>query len=229
MNVRGRVSGQLTAAFPRVAAVRLAKTANVQGDINYKTLAIEEEAVIDGQMRRIDPAKAAADANVAILKAPPAGGDAKAAGGGTGGSPSVAPSGAPRPAPSPRPPPRGPRGASQSRASPGRDAGRAPSRAGPQREVEGLWDATRSGRRWSPPATERTALAQESLDDRLGGIDAIIAVIGRFTDDKRADERLSKRYALTDIAALNNFKVPQPEQDELAAIVASLKDKAVGR
>ena len=89
VNVRGRVSGQVTAA-----SVRLAKTANVQGDINYKTLAIEEEAVIDGQMRRIDPAKAAADANVATLKAPPAGGDAKAAGGRTGGSPSVAPSGA---------------------------------------------------------------------------------------------------------------------------------------
>ena len=54
-------------------------------------------------------------------------------------------------------------------------------------------------------------------------------MIGRFTDHKRADERLSKRYARTDIAALNNFKVSQPEQDELAAIVASLKDKAVGR
>ena len=81
VQVRGRVSGKINAD-----AVRIAKSANVQGDIAYKTLAIEEEAVLDGQVRRIDGSKPAVEAN-------PASGDAKieplktvqASGGASGG------------------------------------------------------------------------------------------------------------------------------------------------
>ena len=49
VNVCGKVTGQVSAA-----SVRIARTANVQGDISYKKLAIEEEAVLDGQIRRLD-------------------------------------------------------------------------------------------------------------------------------------------------------------------------------
>ncbi|MFP6741614.1 MAG: polymer-forming cytoskeletal protein [Alphaproteobacteria bacterium] len=63
VNVRGRVSGKIIAD-----AVRIAKSANVQGDISYKTLAIEEEAVLDGQVRRMDAARpvVAQDAKPAV-------------------------------------------------------------------------------------------------------------------------------------------------------------------
>lgn len=88
VNVRGRVSGKINAD-----AVRIAKSANVQGDISYKTLAIEEEAVLDGQVRRMDAtrpvaqgtkpaaqeAKPAGDAKVEPLKT------AQASGGASGG------------------------------------------------------------------------------------------------------------------------------------------------
>ncbi|MEE2979935.1 MAG: polymer-forming cytoskeletal protein [Pseudomonadota bacterium] len=85
VNVRGRVSGKIIAD-----AVRIAKTANVQGDIGYKTLAIEEQAVLDGKVRRMDAAKpvaqaakpAADDGKVEPLKTAQAGGGAS---GGTGG------------------------------------------------------------------------------------------------------------------------------------------------
>ena len=126
-------------------------------------------------------------------------------------------------------------------------------------------------------AGERPAMAGDSLYDRLGGIDAITAVVEKFTANQLADPRLSKRYKNTDIpvrrghltdlicnatggpceytgrpleraharqyvtedefnwtaghlvAALDHFNVPQAEQDELVAIVASLKDKVVGQ
>ncbi len=124
---------------------------------------------------------------------------------------------------------------------------------------------------------ERPAVAGDSLYDRLGGIDAITAVVEKFTANQLADPRLSKRYKNTDIpvwrghltdlicnatggpceytgrameraharqyvtedefgwtaghlvAALDHLNVPQAEQDELVAIVASLKDKVVGQ
>ena len=80
VRVGGRVSGKIEAT-----QVRIAKTANVQGDITYKTLAIEEEAVIEGTWRRMESAKPttvaagseaakpapeakAAEAKVALLK-----------------------------------------------------------------------------------------------------------------------------------------------------------------
>jgi hemoglobin len=119
--------------------------------------------------------------------------------------------------------------------------------------------------------------ADETLYDRLGGLDAITAVVEKFTANQLADARISKRYANTDIAAwrghltdlicaaaggpceytglamenaharqditddefawtaehlvaaLEHFDVPQAEQDELVAVVASLKDKVVGQ
>ncbi len=45
------------------------------------------------------------------------------------------------------------------------------------------------------------AAAQQSLYERLGGKDAITAVVERFTADQLADPRLAKRYTNTDIAA----------------------------
>ena len=91
VNVCGRVSGQVSAA-----SVRIARTANVQGDINYKTLAIEVEAVLDGQIRRLDstpvmeskpvapaakPAAPGSDSKVEPLKTAQAGGSSTAGGG----------------------------------------------------------------------------------------------------------------------------------------------------
>ncbi len=126
-------------------------------------------------------------------------------------------------------------------------------------------------------AGERPAAAGDSLYDRLGGIDAITAVVELFTGNQLADERLAKRTKNTDIAAwrghltdlicgatggpceytgramekaharqyisedefawtaghlvaaLNHFNLPQAEQDELVAIVVSLKDSIVGQ
>ena len=48
-NVHGHVNGKINAS-----SVRISKTANIQGDIIYETLSIEEGAVIDGQIRRND-------------------------------------------------------------------------------------------------------------------------------------------------------------------------------
>ncbi len=47
----------------------------------------------------------------------------------------------------------------------------------------------------------RPAMASDSLYDRLGGLDAITAVVEVFTANQLADERLAKRYKNTDIAA----------------------------
>ncbi len=45
------------------------------------------------------------------------------------------------------------------------------------------------------------AMAGGSLYERLGGIDAITAVVDKFTADQLADPRIAKRYTNTDIAA----------------------------
>lgn len=88
-SILGRINGKINAA-----KVRIAKTANVQGDIYYQILSIEEGAVIDGQVKRKDSGAKAdseknstasgSDANVASIK-PAMGG---------GGKPSDAASGA---------------------------------------------------------------------------------------------------------------------------------------
>lgn len=122
-----------------------------------------------------------------------------------------------------------------------------------------------------------TASADKSLYERLGGKPAIAAVVDRFAAAQLADDRISKRYARTDVPvwkgllvdlicnatggpckysgrpmssaharrniseaefnwtaehlvnALNHFKVPAKERDEVVAIFASLKDEVVGQ
>jgi septal ring-binding cell division protein DamX len=75
VDVHGRVSGKINAQ-----AVRIAKSANVQGDITYKTLAIEEHAVLDGQVHYMDAAaKPAVEAKPAVQDAKPAVQEAKPA------------------------------------------------------------------------------------------------------------------------------------------------------
>ena len=69
VNVYGRISGQVSAA-----SVRLARTANVQGEISYKTLAIEEEAVLNAQIRRLD-SKPAIEGKPAAAEAKPVASD----------------------------------------------------------------------------------------------------------------------------------------------------------
>ena len=65
VNVFGKVTGQVSAA-----SVRIARTANIQGDISYKKLAVEEEAVLDGQIRHLD-GKPAVEAKPAPLGGDP--------------------------------------------------------------------------------------------------------------------------------------------------------------
>ena len=80
---------QLQALKAPSRRVGLAKNANVQGDIHYLTLSIEEGAVIDGQIKRnssggksdsemkSSSGDSSSDANVASLKPSVIGGDGK--------------------------------------------------------------------------------------------------------------------------------------------------------
>jgi hemoglobin len=49
----------------------------------------------------------------------------------------------------------------------------------------------------------------ESLYDRLGGLDAITAVIDDFTSRCAADDRINRKFARTDIARLKKMLVDQ--------------------
>ena len=53
------------------------------------------------------------------------------------------------------------------------------------------------------------ATPQRSLYDRLGGLDAIKAVVGEFAARVLADERINKKFAKTDAARLTHFLVEQ--------------------
>ena len=53
------------------------------------------------------------------------------------------------------------------------------------------------------------AMTQKSLYDRLGGLDAIKAVIGEFASRVLADERINKKFVKTDAARLTHFLVEQ--------------------
>lgn len=114
-----------------------------------------------------------------------------------------------------------------------------------------------------------------SLYDRLGGKDAITAVVDRFVENLRADERVKEKFSNSDVPtfksrlvdqiceatggpckyqgknmkeahlgmglteadftatvedlvkALDAFKVPQKEKDELIALLAPMKDDIV--
>jgi len=53
------------------------------------------------------------------------------------------------------------------------------------------------------------AAPQKSLYDRLGGLDAIKAVIGEFAARVLADERINKKFVKTDPTRLTHFLVEQ--------------------
>lgn len=58
-------------------------------------------------------------------------------------------------------------------------------------------------------STTSAAVVQKSLYDRLGGLDAIKAVVGEFAARVLADERINKKFARTDPARLTHFLVEQ--------------------
>ena len=69
-----------------------------------------------------------------------------------------------------------------------------------------------------PPAADTTAAApapaaaapvEKSLYDRLGGKDAIVAVIDDFVGNVAADKRINARFAKTDIPHLKQMLVDQ--------------------
>jgi hemoglobin len=53
------------------------------------------------------------------------------------------------------------------------------------------------------------AAPQKSLYERLGGLDAIKAVVGEFATRVLADERINKKFAKTDATRLTHFLVEQ--------------------
>ncbi|HEV2800590.1 MAG TPA: group 1 truncated hemoglobin [Pyrinomonadaceae bacterium] len=54
-----------------------------------------------------------------------------------------------------------------------------------------------------------TAAGQKSLYERLGGLDAIKAVVGEFASRVLADERINKKFAKTDATRLTHCLVEQ--------------------
>ena len=67
IRICGTISGKVDAV-----TVKIAKTANVSSDINYQTLSIEDGAVLEGTIRRVDPDKSAGSSKVSTLKPAPA-------------------------------------------------------------------------------------------------------------------------------------------------------------
>ncbi|MCA1555104.1 MAG: group 1 truncated hemoglobin, partial [Acidobacteria bacterium] len=53
------------------------------------------------------------------------------------------------------------------------------------------------------------AMTQKSLYERLGGLDAIKAVVGEFASRVLADERINKKFVKTDATRLTHFLVEQ--------------------
>ena len=51
----------------------------------------------------------------------------------------------------------------------------------------------------------------DSLYDRLGGIDAITAVVGSFRDRVAGDDRINLKFARTDLARLTKMLIDQPQ------------------
>ena len=66
VRICGTISGKVDAT-----TVKIAKTANVSSDINYQTLSIEDGAVLEGTIRRVDSSKPASDSKVSTLKPAP--------------------------------------------------------------------------------------------------------------------------------------------------------------
>ncbi|HLL72032.1 MAG TPA: group 1 truncated hemoglobin [Pyrinomonadaceae bacterium] len=57
--------------------------------------------------------------------------------------------------------------------------------------------------------TTAASATQKSLYERLGGLDAIKAVVGEFAARVLADERVNKKFAKTDAARLTHYLVEQ--------------------
>lgn len=57
--------------------------------------------------------------------------------------------------------------------------------------------------------SKNTSAGQKSLYERLGGLDAIKAVIGEFAARVLADERVNKKFAKTDAPRLTHYLVEQ--------------------
>lgn len=56
---------------------------------------------------------------------------------------------------------------------------------------------------------QNVGLGQRTLYERLGGLDAIKAVVGEFASRVLADERINKKFVKTDAARLTHFLVEQ--------------------
>ncbi len=67
VRICGSISGKVDAA-----TVIIVKTANVASDINYQSLTIEDGAVLEGDIRRVDAGKSASDSKVSTQKPTPA-------------------------------------------------------------------------------------------------------------------------------------------------------------
>ncbi len=63
VRICGSISGKVDAT-----TVKITKTANVASDINYQSLSIEDGAVLEGSIRRVDSSKPASDSKVSTLK-----------------------------------------------------------------------------------------------------------------------------------------------------------------
>ncbi|HYP00167.1 MAG TPA: group 1 truncated hemoglobin [Pyrinomonadaceae bacterium] len=61
----------------------------------------------------------------------------------------------------------------------------------------------------SSATTAASGTAQKSLYERLGGLDAIKAVVGEFAARVLADERVNKKFARTNAARLTHYLVEQ--------------------
>ncbi|HEX8634833.1 MAG TPA: group 1 truncated hemoglobin [Pyrinomonadaceae bacterium] len=61
----------------------------------------------------------------------------------------------------------------------------------------------------APAQGSQSSPGQKSLYERLGGLDAIKAVVGEFTARVLADERVNKKFVKSDGARLTHFLVEQ--------------------
>jgi len=72
------------------------------------------------------------------------------------------------------------------------------------------------------------APAKPALYDRLGGVYNIATVMDDFIDRIMVDPRLNAKAFMDDLKqTFDKFEVPQPEQEELKAIVESTKEAIV--
>ena len=63
VQIMGAVHGQV-----RARSVRIARTGEMTGDVHYEALSIEEGAMMDGQCRRVQPGRPAAESKVSDPK-----------------------------------------------------------------------------------------------------------------------------------------------------------------